>query len=632
MVSVMLAMVALSSTEVQWWTTHALHNVFRDTPPPVEAQREIVVSAARNQRVGAQVVLRAAATNRVESVECAPLRRQGGRNVIPVSSFRYAFVEYHRVTKNSTATPEQELARKAPADFPDGLLEARSIELPANANQPVYVQWQVPDNAPAGEYRGAITIRLPQGQIEVPVRLTVYNFTFPQRTRLKVTVWMNDGELAKQHGVEYLSEQFWQLLARTARLMRQYHHHTWVPWGTIKAIRGADGKLRFDFTVLDRWIQTYFDAGFEFIELQHVGGREHGQWEDKNFVSYPLRCENEVTGQTEWLPVDDWLPALQEHLRQKGWLERCMIHVADEPIDVNVDSWKQLSERVKRLAPDLRRIDAIHVPNLEGYLEVWVPQLNFLKQWYPRFRRAQTRGAELWFYVAWVPQGRYPNRLIDYPLIKTRVLHWLNHLSDTTGFLHWGYNFWGQPIDEQLAPGDNWIVYPGKEVPRSSLRYEAMREGIEDYEYLCLLEEAAASAAKRLRLTDFNPKAWVKEYTRLVAPHYTEYTRDAGTLYRVRDAVARAIEALQHQKLPLLAWCVPKSDGKRVVRGAALPESEVIVEGRRTKAGRDGRFEVAVNPTGDLISVEVRQGGMRNRLLVPACAGQAGSQHVSGAR
>jgi len=109
MVPVMLTMFALSLTEMQWWTTHSLHNVFRDTPPPAGARREIAVSAARNQQVGAQIVLRTPAAVRVESVECSPLRKQGGRSVIPVSAFHYAFVEYHRVNKNSIVTPEEEL-------------------------------------------------------------------------------------------------------------------------------------------------------------------------------------------------------------------------------------------------------------------------------------------------------------------------------------------------------------------------------------------------------------------------------------------------------------------------------------------------------------------------------------------
>lgn len=617
MIPWIVAVTALAPSTVQWWCTHALHNVFRDTPPPAEGCQEVVVSAARGQRVGAQVVLRAQGAVRVEQVECSPLRRHRGTGTIAADAFRYAFVEYHRLGKNSTATPEEELVRRAPADFPDGLLEERSLDLQAGQNQPIYVQWEVPVNAPAGEYRGAITVRLHQGQLQVPVRLTVYDFSLPKRLRLKVTVWMNDGELAKQHGVEYLSEEFWRLLERTARLMRRYHHHTWVPWGTNKAIRAADGQLRYDFSVLDRWIQTYLDAGFEFIELQHVGGREHGQWEDQHFIAYPLRCENEATGQIEWLPVEEWLPALQEHLRQRGWLERCLIHVADEPIEVNVESWKQLSARVKRLAPDLRRIDAIHVPNLEGYLEVWVPQLNFLEQWFARFQRIQRHGAELWFYVAWLPQGKYPNRLMDYPLVKTRVLHWLNHLTETTGFLHWGYNFWGQPLDEQLAPGDNWIVYPGKEAPRSSLRYEAMREGIEDYEYLCLLEEAVAPVAKRLKLTDLDAKDWVKGYTRLVAPDFTQYTRDPERLYRVRDAVASAIESLRRRTLPLVAWCAERTGEQVVIRGATLPEAQVSAAGKRTQADREGRFELRCHTRDYLIRVEAQRERVRNSLWLP---------------
>jgi hypothetical protein len=162
-------------------------------------------------------------------------------------------------------------------------------------------------------------------------------------------------------------------------------------------------------------------------------------------------------------------------------------------------------------------------------------------------------------------------------------------------------------------------VYPGKEAPRSSLRYEAMREGIEDYEYLCLLEDAAAPVAKRLRLTDFDAKAWAKGYTRLVAPDSTNYTRDAEKLYQVRDAVARAIEALQ-QPQPAGAGVVRSrmTEGKTIVRGATLPDAEVTAGGKRVKAGRDGSFEVQVNTREDLIPVEVQRGGTRNRLVIPA--------------
>ncbi len=46
--------------------------------------------------------------------------------------------------------------------------------------------------------------------------------------------------------------------------------------------------------------------------------------------------------------------------------------------------------------------------------------------------------------------------------------------------------------------GDAWIVYPGKEGPLDSIRFEAMRDGIADYELLCQLKERDPGGAQRL--------------------------------------------------------------------------------------------------------------------------------------
>ncbi|MCZ7640085.1 MAG: DUF4091 domain-containing protein [Verrucomicrobia bacterium] len=107
------------------------------------------------------------------------------------------------------------------------------------------------------------------------------------------------------------------------------------------------------------------------------------------------------------------------------------------------------------------------------------------------------------------PQGEYANRFIEQPLIKTRLLHWINFRYGITGYLHWGYNHWtsdspfthttrahGGPA--YLPAGDPWIVYPGKDGPLDSIRFEAMRDGIADHELLCQLGERDAALAERL--------------------------------------------------------------------------------------------------------------------------------------
>ena len=77
----------------------------------------------------------------------------------------------------------------------------------------------------------------------------------------------------------------------------------------------------------------------------------------------------------------------------------------------------------------------------------------------------------MWFYLCSVEE--YANRFIEQPLIKTRLLHWINFTYGITGYLHWGYNQWiGQPGDPYhpasrwptyLPARDPWIVYPGSD-------------------------------------------------------------------------------------------------------------------------------------------------------------------------
>ncbi len=103
------------------------------------------------------------------------------------------------------------------------------------------------------------------------------------------------------------------------------------------------------------------------------------------------------------------------------------------------------------------------------------------------------------------PQGEFANRFIEQPLWKTRILHWINYQYGLTGYLHWGYNCWNSnPFKETavdfggLPAGDSWIVYPGMDGPLDSIRFEAMRDGIADYELLSMLGESDPNGAKAL--------------------------------------------------------------------------------------------------------------------------------------
>jgi hypothetical protein len=117
-------------------------------------------------------------------------------------------------------------------------------------------------------------------------------------------------------------------------------------------------------------------------------------------------------------------------------------------------------------------------------------------------------GRQAWFYTCLAPKGEYANRFIELPLLRTRYVHWLNYKYNIPGYLHWGLNYWNQdPWGEQtrmnyagniLPGGDSWIIYPHDGKLLSSIRYEAMRDGIVDYELLKLLERKNPEKAREI--------------------------------------------------------------------------------------------------------------------------------------
>jgi len=519
------------------WVDSPLANIFRDTPPPARMRKEIDLLGARNETECAQIVVSARVPVKQLRVVFGDLRRQDGIR-LPADA-AYQFVGYLRVEKNSTATPPKELLRKAPADFPDPFLEEREVAVPAGENQPIFLSLRVPKQARPGRYRGEVWIVTEHGRTAVPLQLEVMPFALPDQLPLYVTNWFNVSNFAIFHKVPLWSEDFWKVLRLYAREMHRGHQNVVLtPLDLVKIYMEEDGGFSFDFSDFDRWVKLFESEGVaERIELSHLGGRTTGDWECPTFSISPRPAIDRKTGQSTTVEIEQFLPALEQHLQSRGWLEKTVLHIGDEPIMVNVASWREQSERAHRAAPRLKRIDAIHVPYKEvaDHLEVLVPQLNYFEQWYEGYREAQQKGrAELWFYIAWVPQGHYPNRLIDYPAIKTRLIHWINFLWGATGYLHWGLNFWTDFKEMGFAPGDNWILYPGEVGPRSCLRWEAMRDGLEDLAYFHRLARLGPNGQRR-----------AQELGHRMVRAITDYDRDPERLEAIRREVAREIVRLQ---------------------------------------------------------------------------------------
>jgi hypothetical protein len=455
----------------------------------------------RGQAKGFQIVCRPAADWHRVRLEPGDLRAEVGDGSIPAHWLAWHAVRYVNVEKNSRATPLEGLVWPGPGLYPDELDDAPEVDLPAALTNTFFVRVTAPRSAPAGWYRGTLRLGSQEGALQIPLRVRVAETVLPAVPRVDFVYWFDWNDACRPFGVAPGSEDSWQVLAGVADLMRAYRQNAVVvPWSLARFWRLPDGRTEADFTDFDRFVTTFAERGVDKLFcLSHMGGRSSGEWECPTMAASSATVVQVATGAAEPVAVVSLLPLIESHLRARGWLERFAVHVADEPIPVNLESYRTLARRVQAAAPGLRRIDAIHVPDLVGDLEIWVPQLNYLKQWHPEYRKAQAAGATLWFYVAWVPQGTFPNRMIDGPAIKSRLLHWMHAVYGTEGYLHWALNRWSIPLTSLESPGDQYICWPSERfIADSSLRYEAEREGLEDAE-LMLSVRAALEARGRSR-------------------------------------------------------------------------------------------------------------------------------------
>ena len=118
-------------------------------------------------------------------------------------------------------------------------------------------------------------------------------------------------------------------------------------------------------------------------------------------------------------------------------------------------------------------------------------------------------------------------------------------------------------------------MYPGKQGLIGSLRFSAQRDGIQDFEYLRVLEEQLLQIKARAGTDGF----WIDlrqrslELCRRVIWLFHDYTRDPRVLLDTRHAMAQEIESLQTE--PLL------------VVQPSPPEGTVVPAGPRP--GKSGR-------------------------------------------
>jgi len=553
-----------------WWC-ESLRKISRNRPPPAERGGRIRISAARNERESFQLVVnpQKAMTNICVSV--SDLRGPGGAK-IPRENLTVCRVGYVRVESPTDATG-------VAGDWPDPLppLEADGSFVPeAGRNTPLWFTVHVPNGIPGGDYDGVIELQTKQRtkfdrsgwKTRVPLRVQVWNFTLPKETRLKTALGLSLGVVKQYHNLTTDEE----LAAVWDKYMQNFAAHRIAPYWPMGLANigvkidksGAAPRVQVDFTKFDAAATRYLDEfRFSTFMLQLTGlgwGGQGKPWHDGEFGGF-----KQGTPEYEAL-WGDYARQLSDHLEAKGWLRKAYLYWFDEPEPSDYPHVRRNNEQIKRLAPKLARmLTEQPEPGLIGCVDIWCPvSFNYRAD---ACHERQRAGERVWWYVCCGPRAPYCTLFIDHPAVDLRTWLWQTWGHGVEGILIWETNYWNSrgkfkppqrqnPWEDPMSytpegghwgNGDGRFVYPPNQTndtkqkfldgPVNSLRWEILRDGVEDCEYFALLRDLLKS----------KPNADAEPLLKVPASVYTDMTHfslDPTPMLEHREKLARAIERL----------------------------------------------------------------------------------------
>ncbi len=297
------------------------------------------------------------------------------------------------------------------------------------------------------------------------------------------------------------------------------------------------------------------------------------------------RTEPELLGFTEDTPhyrllFDSYCTQIQQHLRDRGWLDEAFVYWFDEPDPKDYAFVMNGFAKLKAAAPGIGRMLTEQVePGLIGGPNIWCPISNQYQDGPARQRREH--GEKFWWYVCTGPKAPYCTLFIDHPGTELRVWLWQTWQRRISGVLVWETNYWTSsaaypdrerpqnPYDDPMGwtsgystpkgrklpwgNGDGRFIYPPLAAadahpsgpvlagPVDSIRWEMLRDGIEDYEYLAMLQRLIAAKRDRLTADQRTHYATLLEVPPEITADMTAFTKTPAPIEAHRDRVARAI-------------------------------------------------------------------------------------------
>ncbi|MBN8863267.1 MAG: DUF4091 domain-containing protein [Sphingobacteriales bacterium] len=503
--------ISLSTTAQSWKEIPAgIHISFasgsvryaQDVVPQINQRSRWTISAWKGEKVHTQLLIWGKEKIKNLKIITAQLKDQHG-NIIPRTAVTTGFIEYVMTDEFKDGC-----GYRNSRDFDSSLVADRinttmqSATVAAETVQPVWLSIKVPAGSIPGEYAGTLTIEA-EKKYTLGISLTVINKTLPPARdwKYQLDLWQHPAAIARVHQVKLWSNAHFNLMRKYYTMLAEAGQKNITasivnePWGhqtyddypsLIKWTKKKNGTWAYDYSLFDKYVSFVMSCGIK----GRINCYSMIPWKIA-FTYYDEALQKEaVFAEAVGTPAYDqfWsimLTDFTRHLKQKKWFDITTIAMDERPME----AMQSVIALLKKIDPAWKiTLAGNYHPEIENDIYDYCIASRWLFPEHILAKRKREGKISTWYTCCTEP---YPNGFSFSPPDEHVWMGWYTAATEMDGYLRWAFNSWTKdPLRDSRftawPAGDTYQVYPG---PLSSIRFEKMIEGIQDYEKIQLLRD-----------------------------------------------------------------------------------------------------------------------------------------------
>jgi hypothetical protein len=473
--------------------------------PTIKTQNTWTGNVWKGERTSAQLVLWSTDSITEVKTNISDFKSDTGdilsSNIAEISFVKYLITD--EFANGCGYRKPEDFASSLAADVLDPV---SSYAVKAKETRPIWITINTPSDAIAGNYKSTFEIVV-NGQETQKFEFTLHviDKVLPPATEWKfhLDLWQNPYAVARVHNVKPWSSKHIELLKPVMKRLadagqkvitvslnkRPWNGQTFDPFeAMIDWKKKTDGTWTYDFTVFDNWVHLMMDLGIK----NQISCYSMVPWGNEFY--YFDETENKeikIAAAPGTKAYEDlWIPFLKQfkiHLEQKGWNKITRIAMDER----GPKEMKAMLELLNKHAPEF---GVSFADNHKSY-KLYPDELKDMSVAFGHpvdekdLQQRKAVGHISTHYVCCT--DKFPNTFTFSPPAEGVFIGWYTMAANFDGFLRWSYNSWTEhPLQDSRfrawPAGDTYIVYPKN---RSSIRFETLREGIQDAEKIRILRE-----------------------------------------------------------------------------------------------------------------------------------------------